>query len=152
MASAQWWRGGLCLSTLLCCLPEGPESDTLPRCSLLTALWARLIHGTVPPDLLALEQDAVFGLESLLVLCSQDDSPGALATLKVKPPSFQGKASVTGTPGVVLSQDPVGVAHCPMPWLPSLGRGAMARVLRGGGSCTPFILKVAVSLQLKPLP
>ncbi|XP_019491002.1 PREDICTED: integrator complex subunit 7 [Hipposideros armiger] len=35
-------------------------------------------------DLLALEQDAVFGLESLLVLCSQDDSPGAQATLKVK--------------------------------------------------------------------
>uniref|UniRef100_A0A8C0MQ55 Integrator complex subunit 7 n=2 Tax=Canis lupus familiaris TaxID=9615 RepID=A0A8C0MQ55_CANLF len=34
-------------------------------------------------DLLALEQDAVFGLESLLVLCSQDDSPGAQATLKV---------------------------------------------------------------------
>lgn len=37
-----------------------------------------------PLDLLALEQDAVFGLESLLVLCSQDDSPGAQATLKVK--------------------------------------------------------------------
>lgn len=35
-------------------------------------------------DLLALEQVAVFGLESLLVLCSQDDSPGAQATLKVK--------------------------------------------------------------------
>uniref|UniRef100_A0A7N4PIP8 Integrator complex subunit 7 n=1 Tax=Sarcophilus harrisii TaxID=9305 RepID=A0A7N4PIP8_SARHA len=34
-------------------------------------------------ELLALEQDAVFGLESLLVLCSQDDSPGAQATLKV---------------------------------------------------------------------
>lgn len=34
-------------------------------------------------DLLPLEQDAVFGLESLLVLCSQDDSPGAQATLKV---------------------------------------------------------------------
>uniref|UniRef100_A0A671FP18 Integrator complex subunit 7 n=1 Tax=Rhinolophus ferrumequinum TaxID=59479 RepID=A0A671FP18_RHIFE len=34
-------------------------------------------------DLLALEQDAVFGLESLLVLCSQDDSPGAQATLKI---------------------------------------------------------------------
>ncbi|XP_045392415.1 integrator complex subunit 7 isoform X1 [Lemur catta] len=34
-------------------------------------------------DLLALEQDAVFGLESLLVLCSQDDSPGAQATLKM---------------------------------------------------------------------
>lgn len=34
-------------------------------------------------DLLPLEQDAVFGLESLLVLCSQDGSPGAQATLKV---------------------------------------------------------------------
>uniref|UniRef100_A0A1D5QMA7 Integrator complex subunit 7 n=1 Tax=Macaca mulatta TaxID=9544 RepID=A0A1D5QMA7_MACMU len=34
-------------------------------------------------DLLALEQDAVFGLESLLVLCSQDDSPGGQATLKI---------------------------------------------------------------------
>ncbi|XP_006163765.1 integrator complex subunit 7 [Tupaia chinensis] len=34
-------------------------------------------------DLLALEQDAVFGLESLLVLCSQDDSLGAQATLKI---------------------------------------------------------------------
>ncbi|XP_022363961.1 integrator complex subunit 7 isoform X3 [Enhydra lutris kenyoni] len=34
-------------------------------------------------DLLALEQDAVFGLESLLVLCSQDDGPGAQATLKI---------------------------------------------------------------------
>ncbi|XP_001366638.1 integrator complex subunit 7 isoform X1 [Monodelphis domestica] len=34
-------------------------------------------------ELLALEQDAVFGLESLLVLCSQDDSPGAQATLKI---------------------------------------------------------------------
>ncbi|NXF49370.1 INT7 protein, partial [Oceanites oceanicus] len=34
-------------------------------------------------DLLPLEQDAVFGLESLLVLCSQDDSPGAHATLKI---------------------------------------------------------------------
>ncbi|KAF6074742.1 integrator complex subunit 7 [Phyllostomus discolor] len=34
-------------------------------------------------DLLALEQDAVFGLESLLVLCSQDDSPGAQAMLKI---------------------------------------------------------------------
>uniref|UniRef100_A0A8C9P1U3 Integrator complex subunit 7 n=1 Tax=Spermophilus dauricus TaxID=99837 RepID=A0A8C9P1U3_SPEDA len=34
-------------------------------------------------DLVALEQDAVFGLESLLVLCNQDDSPGAQATLKI---------------------------------------------------------------------
>ncbi|XP_074078713.1 integrator complex subunit 7 [Macrotis lagotis] len=34
-------------------------------------------------ELLTLEQDAVFGLESLLVLCSQDDSPGAQATLKI---------------------------------------------------------------------
>ncbi|NXA87836.1 INT7 protein, partial [Melanocharis versteri] len=34
-------------------------------------------------DLLPLEQDAVFGLEALLVLCSQDDSPGAQATLKI---------------------------------------------------------------------
>ncbi|XP_077194756.1 integrator complex subunit 7 isoform X2 [Paroedura picta] len=34
-------------------------------------------------DLLPLEQDAVFGLESLLVLCSQDGSPGAQATLKI---------------------------------------------------------------------
>ncbi|CAM5135343.1 unnamed protein product [Natator depressus] len=34
-------------------------------------------------DLLVLEQDAVFGLESLLVLCSQDSSPGAQATLKI---------------------------------------------------------------------
>ncbi|XP_001510160.1 integrator complex subunit 7 [Ornithorhynchus anatinus] len=34
-------------------------------------------------DLLPLEQDAVFGLESLLVLCSQDDSPGAQVTLKI---------------------------------------------------------------------
>ncbi|KAM6128284.1 LOW QUALITY PROTEIN: integrator complex subunit 7 [Pterocles gutturalis] len=33
-------------------------------------------------DLLPLEQDAVFGLESLLA-CSQDDSPGAQATLKI---------------------------------------------------------------------
>ncbi|NXU34628.1 INT7 protein, partial [Drymodes brunneopygia] len=33
--------------------------------------------------LLPLEQDAVFGLEALLVLCSQDDSPGAQATLKI---------------------------------------------------------------------
>ncbi|RMC12421.1 hypothetical protein DUI87_09936 [Hirundo rustica rustica] len=37
-------------------------------------------------DLLPLEQDAVFGLEALLVLCSQDDSPGAQATLKVTLP------------------------------------------------------------------
>ncbi|NXG47865.1 INT7 protein, partial [Psilopogon haemacephalus] len=34
-------------------------------------------------DLLPLEQDAVFGLEALLLLCSQDDSPGAQATLKI---------------------------------------------------------------------
>ncbi|NXU71981.1 INT7 protein, partial [Oreotrochilus melanogaster] len=34
-------------------------------------------------DLLPLEQDAVFGLEALLVLCSQDDSVGAQATLKI---------------------------------------------------------------------
>ncbi|EGV97655.1 Glycylpeptide N-tetradecanoyltransferase 1 [Cricetulus griseus] len=34
-------------------------------------------------DLLSLEQDAVFGLESLLVLCSQDDSPGAQFTVKI---------------------------------------------------------------------
>ncbi|XP_056342436.1 integrator complex subunit 7 [Oenanthe melanoleuca] len=34
-------------------------------------------------DLLPLEQDAVFGLEALLVLCSQDDTPGAQATLKI---------------------------------------------------------------------
>ncbi|XP_061211390.1 LOW QUALITY PROTEIN: integrator complex subunit 7-like [Neopsephotus bourkii] len=34
-------------------------------------------------DLLPLEQVAVFGLEALLVLCSQDDSPGAQATLKI---------------------------------------------------------------------
>lgn len=34
-------------------------------------------------DLLPLEQDAVFGLESLLVLCSQDSSPGAQVTLKI---------------------------------------------------------------------
>nr|XP_048295358.1 integrator complex subunit 7 isoform X1 [Myodes glareolus] len=34
-------------------------------------------------DLLSLEQDAVFGLESLLVLCSQDDSPGAQSTVKI---------------------------------------------------------------------
>ncbi|XP_044278168.1 integrator complex subunit 7 isoform X3 [Varanus komodoensis] len=33
-------------------------------------------------DRLPLEQDAVFGLESLLVLCSQDSSPGTQATLK----------------------------------------------------------------------
>uniref|UniRef100_A0A8D0T525 Integrator complex subunit 7 n=1 Tax=Sus scrofa TaxID=9823 RepID=A0A8D0T525_PIG len=40
-------------------------------------------HVVFQEDLLALEQDAVFGLESLLVLCSQDDSPGAQATLKI---------------------------------------------------------------------
>ncbi|XP_078239070.1 integrator complex subunit 7 isoform X2 [Pogona vitticeps] len=34
-------------------------------------------------DLLPLEQDAVFGLESLLVLCSQNSSPGTQATLKI---------------------------------------------------------------------
>ncbi|XP_064133009.1 integrator complex subunit 7 isoform X3 [Loxodonta africana] len=34
-------------------------------------------------DLLALEQSAVFGLEALLVLCGQDDSAGAQATLKI---------------------------------------------------------------------
>ncbi|XP_054851786.1 integrator complex subunit 7 isoform X1 [Eublepharis macularius] len=34
-------------------------------------------------DLLPLEQDAVFGLESLLVLCSQDGSSGAQASLKI---------------------------------------------------------------------
>uniref|UniRef100_A0A8D2IIQ1 Integrator complex subunit 7 n=1 Tax=Varanus komodoensis TaxID=61221 RepID=A0A8D2IIQ1_VARKO len=34
-------------------------------------------------DRLPLEQDAVFGLESLLVLCSQDSSPGTQATLKI---------------------------------------------------------------------
>ncbi|XP_061481251.1 integrator complex subunit 7 isoform X1 [Rhineura floridana] len=34
-------------------------------------------------DLLPLEQDAVFGLESLLVLCSQVSSPGTQATLKI---------------------------------------------------------------------
>ncbi|MEE6473988.1 hypothetical protein FKM82_010240 [Ascaphus truei] len=34
-------------------------------------------------DHLALEKDAVFGLESLLVLCSQDDSAGAQLTLKI---------------------------------------------------------------------
>lgn len=41
-----------------------------------------------PADLLALEQDAVFGLESLLVLCSQDEGPGAQATLKVSTSSL----------------------------------------------------------------
>lgn len=35
------------------------------------------------PDMMQLEQDTVMGLESLLVLCSQDDSPRAQATLKV---------------------------------------------------------------------
>lgn len=34
-------------------------------------------------ELLPLEQDAVCSLEALLLLCSQDDSPGAQATLKV---------------------------------------------------------------------
>ncbi|XP_029449110.1 integrator complex subunit 7 isoform X2 [Rhinatrema bivittatum] len=34
-------------------------------------------------DHLALENDAVFGLESLLVLCNQDPSPGAHETLKI---------------------------------------------------------------------
>ncbi|XP_069464627.1 integrator complex subunit 7 isoform X2 [Ambystoma mexicanum] len=34
-------------------------------------------------DHLILEKDAVFGLESLLVLCSQDTSPGAQETLKI---------------------------------------------------------------------
>ena len=33
--------------------------------------------------MMQLEQDTVMGLESLLVLCSQDDSPRAQATLKV---------------------------------------------------------------------
>ncbi|XP_065487189.1 integrator complex subunit 7 isoform X2 [Caloenas nicobarica] len=34
-------------------------------------------------ELLPLEQDAVCSLEALLLLCSQDDSPGAQATLKI---------------------------------------------------------------------
>lgn len=51
---------------------------------VLTPLLTTLKFGAFLLDLLALEQDAVYGLESLLVLCSQDDSPGAQATLKVK--------------------------------------------------------------------
>lgn len=35
-------------------------------------------------DILALEQDAVFALESLLVLCSQESSVGAQNALKVR--------------------------------------------------------------------
>ena len=34
-------------------------------------------------DMVQLEQDTVMGVESLLLLCSQDDSPSAQATLKV---------------------------------------------------------------------
>lgn len=35
-------------------------------------------------DIVQLEQDTVLGVESLLMLCSQDSSPSAQATLKVR--------------------------------------------------------------------
>lgn len=36
------------------------------------------------PDIVQLEQDTVLGVESLLMLCSQDNSPSAQAALKVR--------------------------------------------------------------------
>jgi len=36
------------------------------------------------PDIVQLEQDTVLGVEALLMLCCQDSSPGAQATLKVR--------------------------------------------------------------------
>lgn len=36
------------------------------------------------PDILQLEQETVLGVESLLMLCSQDNSPSAQAALKVR--------------------------------------------------------------------
>lgn len=36
------------------------------------------------PDMLQLEQETVLGVESLLMLCSQDSSPSAQAALKVR--------------------------------------------------------------------
>lgn len=60
---------------------------TVTPVEALHQLWSENLEGTnfvsLFLDLLPLEQDAVFGLEALLVLCSQDDSPGAQATLKV---------------------------------------------------------------------
>lgn len=47
-------------------------------------LPAMILECSVPPvDVLQLEQDTVMGVESLMVLCSQDDSTTAQSTLKV---------------------------------------------------------------------
>lgn len=42
------------------------------------------VYDCMSSDIAHLEQDTVLGLESLLMLCSQDGSPSAQATLKVK--------------------------------------------------------------------
>ncbi|KFO25435.1 Integrator complex subunit 7 [Fukomys damarensis] len=69
-----------------CALQTPYDSLKLGMLSVLSTLSGTIAikhYFSIAPDLLALEQDAVFGLESLLVLCSQDDSPGAQATLKI---------------------------------------------------------------------
>nr|XP_015090227.1 integrator complex subunit 7 isoform X2 [Vicugna pacos] len=68
-----------------CALQTPYDSLKLGMLSVLSTLSGTIAvkhYFSIASDLLALEQDAVFGLESLLVLCSQDDSPGAQATLK----------------------------------------------------------------------
>lgn len=55
--------------------------DVLPPVQI--PLRVSLIVGR-PSDIVQLEQDTVLGVESLLMLCSQDDSPSAQATLKVR--------------------------------------------------------------------
>uniref|UniRef100_A0A9L0RWZ9 Integrator complex subunit 7 n=1 Tax=Equus caballus TaxID=9796 RepID=A0A9L0RWZ9_HORSE len=69
-----------------CALQTPYDSLKLGMLSVLSTLSGTIAvkhYFSIASDLLALEQDAVFGLESLLVLCSQDDSPGAQATLKI---------------------------------------------------------------------
>nr|XP_040134668.1 integrator complex subunit 7 isoform X2 [Ictidomys tridecemlineatus] len=69
-----------------CALQTPYDSLKLGMLSVLSTLSGTIAikqYFSLAPDLVALEQDAVFGLESLLVLCSQDDSPGAQATLKI---------------------------------------------------------------------
>uniref|UniRef100_A0A8C6DHP2 Integrator complex subunit 7 n=1 Tax=Moschus moschiferus TaxID=68415 RepID=A0A8C6DHP2_MOSMO len=69
-----------------CALQTPYDSLKLGMLSVLATLSGTIAvkhYFSIASDLLTLEQDAVFGLESLLVLCSQEDSPGAQATLKI---------------------------------------------------------------------
>ncbi|EGW08350.1 Integrator complex subunit 7 [Cricetulus griseus] len=69
-----------------CALQTPYDSLKLGMLSVLSTLSGTIAikhYFSAAPDLLSLEQDAVFGLESLLVLCSQDDSPGAQSTVKI---------------------------------------------------------------------